>query len=281
MNRIFKGVEHVAIYSADTLRLAEWYVRNLDMAIVQDNGNGVFFLLMSDGSIIELLPTLNGERAKALQQPKESGLHHIALRVEEENFGRAVHRLTNEAQVETVGDTPRQFPERLATFHFRDIDGNIMHIISRGTRLSLAVPPTLSAAPRNALIKGIEHIGIVAKDPATLRRWYVDNLNCTLISRDDGHGTAFIIAPDGRTILEFTQALHDRGIPELTAPGLRHMAISVDIADVDRASRLLKAEQVEVLEDYKQLPNGQHVFYFRDPEGNILHLIARPAPLVS
>jgi len=278
---IFKGVEHVAIFSADTRRLADWYVRYLDMNIIQDNGQGIFFLLMADGSIVELVPTLDGKTAAERLQPKESGIHHLAFAVTADNFGPAVYRLTTEAGVETVGETPRQFPERLATFHFRDPDGNIMHLISRGNRLSLAAPPMLSAAPKNPLLKGIEHIGIVARDPDALRQWYVDTLGFSLIVRDDGHGTAFVLTPDGRSILEFTQAQRDRGVLPYNAPGLRHIAIAVDPEDADRASRLLKADRVEVLEEYQKLANGQHLFYFRDPEGNVLHLIARAKPLTS
>lgn len=281
MNRIFTGVEHVAIFSPDTKRLADWYSRYLDMNIIQDNGNGIYFLLMADGSIIELVPTPGGRKADRKMQPKESGLHHLALKVEAEDFGRAVHRMIDEAGVETVGDTPKQFPEGLATFHFRDPDGNIAHLVARAHRLSLAAAPQLSTAPKNPLIKGIEHIGIVAKDPANLRRWYVSALGCTLITRDDGHGTAFVLAPDSRTVLEFTQSLHDRGIVDYNAPGLRHLAISVAPEDADKAASHLKADRVEIIEDYQVLANGQHLFYFRDPEGNVLHLIARPNPLAK
>lgn len=278
---IFKGVEHVAIFSPDTKRLADWYVRYLDMSVIQDNGQGTLFLLMADGSIVELIPSPNGQKATALPQPKESGIHHLAFAVDGDNFGAAIHRLTTEAEAEPVGDTPRHFPERLATFHFRDPDGNILHLISRGNRLSLAAPPILAAAPKNPLLKGIEHIGIIARDPDSLRQWYVDSLGFRLIVRDDGRGTAFVMTPDGRSILEFTQAEKDRGVQPYNAPGLRHIAIAVSPEDADRASRLLKADRVEVLEEYQKLPNGQHLFYFRDPEGNVLHLIARAKPLAA
>ena len=278
---IFKGVEHVAIFSADTRRLADWYVQYLDMRVIQDNGQGTLFLLMADGSIVELIPTPGGETASVLPQPKESGIHHLAFAVDADNFGAAVHRLVSEAEAEPVGDTPRHFPERLATFHFRDPDGNILHLISRGNRLSLAAPLMLSAAPKNTLLKGIEHIGIIARDPDSLRQWYVTALGFRLIVRDDGRGTAFVMTPDGRSILEFTQAERDRGVLPYNAPGLRHIAIAVDPEDADRASRLLKADRVEVLEEYQKLPKGQHLFYFRDPEGTVLHLIARAKPLVA
>jgi len=276
---IFKGVEHVAIFAADTKKLADWYVQYLDMVIIQDNGQGIFFLLMSDGSIVELIPSPDGQTARERLQEKESGIHHIAFSVEADHFGAAIQRITAEGGAETVGETPRQFPENLATFHFRDPEGNILHLISRAHRLSLAAPQILKSAPKNALLKGIEHIGIVARDPDALRQWYVTTLGFNLIVSDDGHGTAFVLTSDGRSVLEFTQCKRDRGVLPYNAPGLRHIAIAVAPEDADRAARLLKADRVEVLEDYQKLPNGQHLFYFRDPEGNVLHLIARTQPL--
>jgi len=277
---IFQGIEHVAVLSPDTTRLRDWYVQNLDMKTIVDNGAGVYFLLMADGSMIELVPSTEASLCAGQPQVKDSGLRHIALTVTQQDFGAAVHRL-NAAGVETIGKTPHQFPEGLATFHFRDPDGNILHLISRPNRLSLAAAPRLASAPTDVLIQGIEHTCIIANDPEALRQWYIDTLGFQLIVRDDGHGTAFILAPDGRSILEFFQAGHKIGVEAYKAQGIRHIAITVKPADAAHAAKLLKAEGVEVVEDYKELDNGVHLFLFRDPEGNVLHLIGRPQPLAK
>lgn len=277
---IFQGIEHVAVFSGDTARLSEWYVKHLDMKVVVNNGQGVYFLLTANGSMIEMVPSAEPSPCAGKPQIKESGLRHIALSVEVHDFGAAVHRLT-ETGVDTIGNTPRQFPEGLATFHFRDPDGNILHLISRPNRLSLAAIPRLADAPRGALIQGIEHTCILANDLESLRRWYIDTLGFQLIVRDDGHGTAFILAPDGRSIIEFIQADRNIGIEPYKAQGIRHLAITVAPADAAHAANLIKAEGVEILEDYVQLPNGVHLMFFRDPEGNVLHLVGRPKPLAS
>jgi len=277
---IFQGIEHVAVFSADTTRLRDWYVHNLDMKTIVDNGAGVYFLLMADGSIIELVPSTEASLCAGQPQVKDSGLRHIALSVAQPDFGAAVHRL-NAAGVETMGTTPHQFPEGLATFHFRDPDGNILHLISRPNRLALAAAPRLADAPKNALIQGIEHTCIIANNPEALRQWYIDTLDFQLIVRDDGHGTAFVLGADGRSVLEFFQAGHEVGVEAYTAQGIRHLAIAVKPSDAAHAAKLLKAEGVEVLEDYKALDNGVHLFFFRDPEGNVLHLIGRPQPLAK
>lgn len=277
---IFQGIEHVGIFSSDTRRLADWYVKHLDMKVIVDNGKGVYFLLMANGSMIEMIPGNEASACAGKPEVRDSGLRHIALSVDPGCFGEAVHRLA-EVGVETVGTTPQQFPEGLATFHFRDPDGNILHLIARPNRLSLAIPPRLADAPKNAMILGIEHTCILAKDLERLRQWYIDVLGFQLIVRDDGHGTAFVLAPDGRSIVEFIQADRDIGVENYKALGIRHLAVSVAPENAAHAAKLLKADGVEVLEDYVELPNGTHLFFFRDPEGNVLHLAGRPKPLAN
>lgn len=275
---IYQGIEHVAIFSPDSTRLRDWYASMLDMKCILDNGKGVYFMLMADGSMIELVSGDEPSRAGNKPQVKDAGLRHIALAVSEHDFGAAVHRLV-ESGVEIVGESPRQFPEGMATFHFRDPDGNILHLISRPNRLSLGIAPQLADAPRNTLIQGIEHTCIMARNPETLRQWYIDALGFQLIVRDDGHGTAFVLGADGRSIIEFIQAETDKGIEPVKALGIRHIAIRVTQADAASAAARLKPMGVEVVEDYVARPDGVHLFFFRDPEGNVLHLVGRSQPL--
>ncbi|MDQ7988509.1 MAG: VOC family protein [Candidatus Dactylopiibacterium sp.] len=276
---LYQGIEHVAVFSTDTARLRDWYAAMLDMKPVLDNGAGNYFMLMADGSLIELSPTTQGARS-ARPHMKDSGLRHIALSVDGNDFGAAVHRLV-EAGVEAVGDSPRQFPDGMATFHFRDPDGNILHLISRPRRLSLGVAPQLSGAPVNTLVQGIEHTCIMARNPEALRQWYIDALGFQLIVRDDGHGTAFVLGADGRSIIEFIQAEADAGIDPYKAAGIRHIAIRVSAAEAATAAARLKPMGVEILEDYVARPDGVHLFFFRDPEGNVLHLVGRTDPLLT
>lgn len=277
---IYQGIEHVAIFSSDTARLREWYERHLDMKTVLDNGAGVYFLLMADGSMIELVPGSEASLTGPKPRVKDSGLRHVALTVSATDFGAAVHRLV-EAGVEVVGDSPRQFPEGMATFHFRDPDGNILHLISRPRRLSLGVAPQLEAAPKDTLIQGIEHTCIMALNAESLRQWYIDALGFQLIVRDDGHGTAFVLGPDGRSIIEFIQAEYDTGVEPARALGIRHVAIRVSPENAANAAARLKPLGVEVISDYELRPDGVHLFFFRDPEGNVLHLVGRAQPLVQ
>lgn len=277
---IYQGIEHVAVFSSDTTRLRDWYASMLDMKCILDNGKGVYFMLMADGSMIELVPSQDASLAGDKPNVKDAGLRHIALAVAEHDFGAAVHRLV-ENEVEIVGESPRQFPEGMATFHFRDPDGNILHLISRPNRLSLGVAPSLADAPKDTLIQGIEHTCIMARDLEALRQWYIDALGFQLIVRDDGHGTAFVLGADGRSIFEFIQAGQDHGVEPVKARGIRHVAIRVKAADAAAAAARLKPTGIEVIEDYVAREDGVHLFFFRDPEGNVLHLVGRTQPLAN
>ena len=77
------------------------------------------------------------------------------------------------------------------------------------------------------------------------------------------------------------QAENNIGVEPYKAQGIRHIAIRVSQADAAQGAARLKALGVEVLEDYKALDNGVHLFFFRDPEGNVLHLVGRSQPLAK
>ena len=61
-------------------------------------------------------------------------------------------------------------------------------------------------------------------------------------------------------------------------PGFRHLALTV--SDFDAALNDLRERGVKEFFDNRQSDRGKLIF-FRDPEGNILHLMWRPKPLGS
>ena len=123
------GIEHLAIYAKDSKKLTEWYVENLNTKIVFQNDAGVYFVAFSDNSMIEICPNPNEENIKTpLNTP---GLRHIALSVD--NFDEAVEHIKG-LGVEIV-EEPVTYPNGVGTMFFRDIEGNILHLISRKTPL--------------------------------------------------------------------------------------------------------------------------------------------------
>lgn len=127
------------------------------------------------------------------------------------------------------------------------------------------------------MIQGIEHVGVLAKDTATLRDWY-NRLFGFRTVYDNGKGTYFIMAPDG-SMLELIKQEEPAPAGGLKTGGLRHLALKVKDADFDSMVAQLKREHVPVVTDVSVSSTGVKTFFFRDPEGNIVHLIVRAQPL--
>lgn len=128
------------------------------------------------------------------------------------------------------------------------------------------------------MINGIEHLAIISKDTAKLKDWYMSMFGGEVVY-DNGKGTYFIAFSD-KSMIEFIMSDLDNGTNELKTGGIRHIALSVGDSEFDELVAKLKADGVEVLTDVSVNPKGLKTFFFRDIDGNILHLIYRPTPLV-
>jgi len=127
------------------------------------------------------------------------------------------------------------------------------------------------------MFRGIEHAAIAARDSKGLAEWYktvfgfrvvYDNGNCP--------PTYLLQAPDG-TVLEILPATMGQSANYgQTEVGLRHLALTV--SDFDRALTYLQEHGITEFFDSRQSETSRLIF-FRDPEGNILHLMWRSAPL--
>lgn len=125
------------------------------------------------------------------------------------------------------------------------------------------------------MIKSIEHIGIYARDSKLLAEWYVNTLGFEIVIAKNGN---YFIKAEDKSMIEICIAKVEIGRFNDKANGIRHIALEVD--DFDAAvDRLLKAN-VEVVYEPKVSDSGVKTFFFRDPEGNVLHLICRANPLV-
>lgn len=125
------------------------------------------------------------------------------------------------------------------------------------------------------MITGIEHVAICAQDTRALKDWYERVFGFRTVY-DNGKGTYFLMAPNG-AMIEVIQAMEPAGPNAEKTGGFRHLALSVD--DFDGMVTRLTEEKVEVVAAPVVSPTGIKTFFFRDPEGNILHLIYRPEPL--
>lgn len=129
------------------------------------------------------------------------------------------------------------------------------------------------------MVSGIEHIGIVSKDTAALKDWYMQVFGGKVVY-DNGKGTYFIAFEDG-SMIEFVSAEEDRIADAERLAGIRHIALAVTAEAFDEIVPVLKADdRVEEVHDVSENAKGLKTYWFRDIDGNFMHLIYRPEPLV-
>ena len=121
------------------------------------------------------------------------------------------------------------------------------------------------------MIAGIEHIGILAQDPAALAAWYVEALNFREIFRTDDASAIFVHGTQSGMI-EFVA--YPAGQPLPGKDRRMHLAIVVD--DFGAALCQLQAAGVNFPEPPRDIFGHGKVQFFQDPEGNWLHLVYRP-----
>ena len=119
------------------------------------------------------------------------------------------------------------------------------------------------------LIRGIEHIAIATTEPRRLARWYIQHLNFEPLL--DTGNTVYIKSANS-VVLEFVKAENVPPKPQIRDAGIRHIAFSVD--DPEKAHAKLNVAGVEFESEPVVLP-GMRLFFFRDLEGNRLHLVQR------
>ena len=123
------------------------------------------------------------------------------------------------------------------------------------------------------MIVGIEHVAIASPDPQKLAQWYVETLGF-VINYNSGK-TLFIKAPNG-SMFEIITSEGGRVPQTLKDPGLRHVALTV--SDFEAAYAKIKAAGVKFVSEPMD-SKGVKVVFFKDPEGNYLHLLKRETPL--
>ena len=122
---------------------------------------------------------------------------------------------------------------------------------------------------------GIEHFAIASTNPKQLADWYAASLEFQISY--EYAGNYFIEAANG-VLIEIIPAEGERAESAMRSPGMRHIAILVH--DFDGAQRQLAAQGVQ-FEGQPYLNQGNRLLFFKDPDGNLLHLIQREKPMPS
>ena len=125
----------------------------------------------------------------------------------------------------------------------------------------------------------IEHIGVPSANPVALKNWYERVLGARLIWDNGQNPPVCLVALSGAwlEIYAAEAPLSERGNNKLA--GFRHVALRVDSMDAAKAE--LTGRGVKFTEEARPAAGGGRVLFFKDCEGNLLHLVERPKDFCS
>lgn len=122
----------------------------------------------------------------------------------------------------------------------------------------------------------LEHIGLAAQDTTALKDWYVRVLGARLIYDNGQRPPAYFLElPGGAWIEIYQSSFAVMDVSDNKLQGWRHLALRVK--SIEQARQELAGKGVEFTEEVKPAGGGGRVLFFKDPEGNLLHLVERPA----
>jgi glyoxylase I family protein len=123
----------------------------------------------------------------------------------------------------------------------------------------------------------IEHIGIPAADPVALKNWYVQMLGARSVWDNGQTPPSFLITMASGAMLEIypANAAPNPGRGDNQQAGFRHVALRVDSIEAAKAG--LSKCGVKFDKETRPAAGGGKVLFFEDGEGNLLHLVERPA----
>jgi len=127
----------------------------------------------------------------------------------------------------------------------------------------------------------LEHVGLAAQDTTALKDWYERVLGARVIFNNGAQPPAFVVQlPGGAWIEIYPGNYSAKETADNKLQGWRHLALRVE--SIEAARRDLESKGVQFTEAVKPAGGGGQVLFFQDGEGNLLHLVERPAdsPLV-
>jgi predicted enzyme related to lactoylglutathione lyase len=121
----------------------------------------------------------------------------------------------------------------------------------------------------------LEHIAVPASDPVALKNWYERVLGARELYCNGQNPPMYLIRLPGGGWLEIYAAA---GVPENrdnnNLAGFRHIALRVE--SLASAKAELEKRGVVFTEEPRKAGGGGQVLFFKDCEGNLLHLVERP-----
>ncbi|MGI6037099.1 MAG: VOC family protein [Limnochordia bacterium] len=122
------------------------------------------------------------------------------------------------------------------------------------------------------MIRGIEHFGLMAKDPERLARWYADVLDFRIVFQIGSPPKVFIAGRE-KGMIEIIPWEED-----VAEEKGKRTHIAIEVTDFQKALERLQRVGVTV-EEMRDTFAGGRVAFFRDIEDNLLHFVYRPEPV--
>jgi glyoxylase I family protein len=119
----------------------------------------------------------------------------------------------------------------------------------------------------------LEHIGLASHNPVALKDWYLERLCATLVFEMRQTPPAFLINLGGMMIEIYSASERSDVVQNNRLAGWRHLALKVTSLEAVRDH--LAEKEIIFTEDIKPAGGGGRVLFFRDLEGNLLHLTER------
>ena len=121
----------------------------------------------------------------------------------------------------------------------------------------------------------LEHLGLPCREPLVLKDWYTRLLGAQVVFHNDQIPPFLLRLPGGMMIelYEGDFSITETGDNKLN--GYRHLALRV--SSLEAAKMELELGGVKFTEAARPAAGGGRVLFFSDPEGNLLHLVERPA----
>ncbi|MDR3566355.1 MAG: VOC family protein [Negativicutes bacterium] len=124
---------------------------------------------------------------------------------------------------------------------------------------------------------GFEHAAIVAKETKMMADWYVKMFDFQVVADNGKSPATYMLKAPNATALEILPATSGEPADyDQLLVGIRHLSLAVD--DFEAALKFLQDNGVSGFFDERR-SERHRLMYFRDPEGNLLHLIWRAKPL--
>ena len=122
----------------------------------------------------------------------------------------------------------------------------------------------------------LEHIGLAAQDTTALKDWYERVLSARVVFNNGEKPPAFFVELPGGAWIEIYQGNYGaKETADNKLQGWRHIALCVE--SIEDTRRELESRGVKFTDPIKPAGGGGRVLFFQDPEGNLLHLVARSA----